>query len=176
MTHIFEQLEHEAEAAGHGILQAAEHAEHAITSHIPHRATITPSSTTPGGPVNLLADLKADFADVTAKLESLDADAIDKVDAIKANPEAAEVLDVLASVAKAELPAGLISAATSGLAILTKLAGSFRATVAGNAGSADADGDAQSDAEAPAQPLDAEVPADSPQPASGQPVAAGAAT
>lgn len=43
----------------------------------------------------LLAEIKGDFATVTAKLEHLDEEAVAKAEAIKATPEGAEAFDLL---------------------------------------------------------------------------------
>lgn len=100
------------------VLRDIEHLFH----HQPHPSATIAASSPKEAPVSVLADIKAGLADLTAKLETIDADALDAFNDIKGNPEAAAVLDVLGSVAKAELPAGLITAATSGLSVLTKLA------------------------------------------------------
>lgn len=57
-----------------------------------------------------LTTLKNDFQNVMNTLENVDTEVVGKVAAIKANPEAAAVLDVLGPLAETELPPGVLTA------------------------------------------------------------------
>jgi len=105
---IYDELERVARSAVHA-------AEHPFDAFRPHHRT---SAETPAAtriirneppvedPVSVLTDIETSANDILGKLRDVDADALDKIDAIKANPEAATVLDALYTVARAELPTG----------------------------------------------------------------------
>lgn len=95
---------------------------HHTSAETPAAAPTIGTNPTPEDPVSVLTDIETSVNDVLARLKDVDTDALDKIDAIKANPEASVVLDALATVAKAELPAGWIDVATSGLQRLAELA------------------------------------------------------
>lgn len=144
---IFDELLTETRKAEYKLATVFHH-------HVRPSATIS-TSTTEEAPVSVLDEIKTGLDDIATKFETLDAEAISKVDAIKANPEAAAVLDVLATVAKAELPSGMITAVTSGLGLLTRFAAAQTAS---------------------ADPADPVTPAGVPQPVPAGPVVGGAAT
>lgn len=81
MSHIFDKLEHEAESAGHGIVQAAEHAEHVIASHLPHHGyheADEPAQAAPQeDPMSVITDVKNDIEEFGAKAKAYAEDAAD---------------------------------------------------------------------------------------------------
>lgn len=64
-------------------------------------------------PMSVLTDLENDAKALAAKFQDLDKEGLAKLDAIKANPEAASVLDVLSDVAGMALPAGALHNASA---------------------------------------------------------------
>ena len=104
---IFEALERDAAAAGRDITGIFRR----HTSAVRPAAAVTIGATTPGGPVNVLTDIKAGAHDLIDKLESLDEGAIGVVEAIKVNPTAISITNTLASIAHLPDPQGLLGTA-----------------------------------------------------------------
>jgi len=81
MTHIFEQLEHEAETLGHGIIGRAEAAGHVITSHMPHHGYHEPSTSSPGGtPMSVATDAKTFVDELGGRVKQFIADVETKLE------------------------------------------------------------------------------------------------
>jgi hypothetical protein len=158
---IFDKLEHEAEQAGHGIIQAAGHAISDLTGHGGYHEPQQPAQArTPEGTMgtNILDDVRNGVENAMQWLKQVD----------ETHLPAAE-----AEVAKVQNSA--VAQALEGL-VLTPSEEAFLTDVITKLPSLRVSEDAQSDSAAPDEAADAETPAEAPQPASGQPVAAGAAT
>jgi hypothetical protein len=102
-----------------------DHLEHAATSHMPdvstwfsrnpYAPTIEPATPAapdaPEDPMNI-AELEADARALVAKFETVDHDALAKLEAIKGNPDAMNVFGELARLAGVPgLPAGILNGA-----------------------------------------------------------------
>ena len=147
MTSIFDKLEHEAETLGHGIVQAAERAEHDITSHLPHPGYHAPesalrSASTGGTPMSVITDVRNDLEAFGAKAEAYANDAADWaqnklpaasawLDKAAANPAVDAVLNAVhLSPDALSVIAGLVTKMDAEIAQLQEAAASAQAAVA----------------------------------------------
>jgi len=83
-------------------------------THITHQAPAQPETAAPAAPnqedhMSLLEIVHTAVADVEAKLEGIDEEAVKIVKAIQAHPETAPFLSTLASLAGLPIPAGSIT-------------------------------------------------------------------
>lgn len=100
-----------------------DHIEHAVAARLPHHpasaetpaATATIGTSTQEEPVSLLAEIKTDLANLAAKAEHIDEEAVTKLEAVTAHPEALDAFNTLAHLAGLPLPSGVISGITAGL-------------------------------------------------------------
>ena len=124
VTDIFGQLAAEWHHDEHAVAEKLRHLMHPHPHNVPQPAAAPtiPTDTPEVTPMSLLAEIETGLKDAVSKFEAVDKEALDKVEAIKANPELAPLLDVLAALAKSELPPGILTAASSGFQMLTKLA------------------------------------------------------
>lgn len=77
---------------------------------------------------SIISDIEAKVGELKTAAQTADTDVVDEYAKIKANPEANAVLTTLQSVAQAELPAGVISAAGEVFKALTDFAKAKPAT------------------------------------------------
>jgi len=120
---VWGSAEHAAEEAGHAVTgwfeRPGHHRQAAIrqlTSQAPDVHPATVDTATQEEPMSLFDTLDKDFADVKAKLQGLDEDALTKVTTVLANPETADVLNDLSGLATAVgIPPGTITGVAQGL-------------------------------------------------------------
>jgi hypothetical protein len=141
---IFEALERDAAAVGRDITGVFRRRH---TSATQDAAAVTIKATTPGGPVNVIAEGKTLLHNALEKFEAVDEDAIGVVEAIKVNPTAISITNTLAGIAHIPDPDGDLAAIDSLLKVVgTKLAQAAQAT-------APAPAEAQQAQDAPAGPF-----------------------
>lgn len=118
---ILDDLKHRWDQAEHRVTDTLGdwfHPHHP-TSAAQAAATPTIRTNPPKEGTMNLAELKNDVHSIADRLETLDEEALAKLDQIRANPEAMGVFNDLAAIAGVPgLPAGILTTATTGLKVI----------------------------------------------------------
>lgn len=134
MASIGEWLEQHWNEAGHAVAELVPHHDvrrageggwfdthHHAASAATATATPTITADTQEDPMNVLSELEQDARALAAKFGTVDKAALEKLDAVTANPEAAIVFEALAQIVHLPVAPGEISAVTGGLGTILRI-------------------------------------------------------
>ena len=135
MPDFFDEVERDAAAVGHGITglfhrhpvsQGGRNDAANLTQTPAQRpatmASATAAAATKETPMSIITAIRNDIATIDAKLQAVDETALNKLDTVMANPEAAAVLSDLSGLAGiVGIPSGAIAGVAAGLKTLLSL-------------------------------------------------------